>query len=86
MSGLGGGRGVRLTVAAFTVAFLLALSVGPIGSNAESEDGRIVTEYRSVLSLIALGGSMTVTYVTVALLGVLAAAAGLLAWALRVRR
>ena len=68
------------------VLLLLALAVGPIGSSTDTVDGRLVPQYHSVLSLVALGGSMTPAFVFAALLAVSAAAAVLYAWALRRNR
>lgn len=68
------------------VLLLLALAVGPLGSDTETADGRLVARYHSVFSLIALGGSMTLPYVVAALTAVSAAAAVLYAWAFRASR
>lgn len=65
------------------VLLFLAVAIGPIGSDTDTVNGRLVPKYHSVVSLIALGGSMTLSYVIAALVAVSAAAALLYTWALR---
>lgn len=61
------------------VLLVLAAAFLPIGSRTESRDGRLSTEYHSVLSLV-VGTSLDLPYVLSALLALLIAAGLLLAW------
>lgn len=67
-----GGRGLlRRALFGTFVLLVLAAAFLPIGSRTETRDGRLFTEYHSVLSLAA-GTSLNLPYVLSALLAVVA--------------
>lgn len=68
------------------VLLLLALALGLIGTSTDAADGRLLLKYHSALSLIDLGGSMTLPYLLAALIAVSAAVGWLYAWAFRAGR